>query len=133
MTDSWCALRSRPRAFDAEAALEKAMVVFWRQGCEGASLATLTEAMGISRKSRYVAFGNKKSSSSERRCSAARKAPAQRRPGVARTHRPRGGHGVPRWLGASPHPARMSTGCLGVQGALAVDETGQDARDTLTE
>jgi AcrR family transcriptional regulator len=35
------------------------MTVFWRQGYEGASLADLTEAMGINAPSLYAAFGNK--------------------------------------------------------------------------
>lgn len=35
------------------------MEVFWRKGHEGASLTDLTEAMGITRPSLYVAFGNK--------------------------------------------------------------------------
>ena len=51
----------RPRAFDAEDALERAMQVFWRKGYEGASLSDLTEAMGINRPSLYAAFGNKES------------------------------------------------------------------------
>lgn len=51
--------RGRPRAFDVEEALERAVEVFWRQGYAGASLADLTAAMGINRPSMYAAFGNK--------------------------------------------------------------------------
>lgn len=51
--------RGRPSAFDHEKALEKALKVFWSRGYEGASMAELTEAMGINRPSIYAAFGNK--------------------------------------------------------------------------
>ena len=49
----------RPREFDVEQALDQALEVFWRNGYEGASIAELTQAMGISPPSLYAAFGNK--------------------------------------------------------------------------
>ena len=49
----------RPRAFDADAALDQAMEVFWRHGYEGATIAQLTEAMSINPPSLYAAFGSK--------------------------------------------------------------------------
>ena len=49
----------RPREFDIERALDRALEVFWRNGYEGASIANLTEAMGINPPSLYAAFGNK--------------------------------------------------------------------------
>jgi len=50
----------RPRGFDQDEALERAMHVFWRKGFEGASLNDLTAAMGIQPASLYQAFGNKR-------------------------------------------------------------------------
>ena len=49
----------RPRAFDPDAALDRAMHVFWTKGYEGAALSDLTQAMRINRPSLYAAFGNK--------------------------------------------------------------------------
>ena len=51
----------RPRAFDEDVALGKAMHVFWRKGYDATSISDLTEAMGINPPSLYAAFGNKES------------------------------------------------------------------------
>ncbi|MFD2206465.1 TetR/AcrR family transcriptional regulator [Kiloniella antarctica] len=51
---------ARPREFDLDRTLEKAMNVFWNKGYEGASLNDLLEEMQIARGSLYKAFGDKR-------------------------------------------------------------------------
>ncbi|MFE4086095.1 TetR/AcrR family transcriptional regulator [Streptomyces sp. YIM B13502] len=121
----------RPRGFDAEEALEKAMLVFWEHGYEGASLATLTRAMGISTTSMYAAFGNKEE--------LFRKALERYTEGpggyLARALQEPTAREVATAILAGtvrtttrPSPPR---GCLGVQGALSTSDAGQGVRDLL--
>lgn len=51
--------RGRPRAFDREQALARAMEIFWDKGFEGTSVVDLTAGMGIGAPSLYAAFGSK--------------------------------------------------------------------------
>ncbi|HUI77010.1 MAG TPA: TetR/AcrR family transcriptional regulator [Bryobacteraceae bacterium] len=54
------ATRGRPRSFDRENALLRAMEIFWAHGYEGATLTDLQKAMGgITAPSFYAAFGSK--------------------------------------------------------------------------
>ncbi|MGW7295943.1 TetR/AcrR family transcriptional regulator [Streptomyces xiamenensis] len=123
----------RPRGFDADEALERAMRVFWEQGYEGASLADLTEAMGINRTSMYAAFGNKEE--------LFRKALDRYTEGpasyVARALREPTALGVATAFlnGAVEVSTRPGcpAGCLGVQGALAAGEAGLSSRDLLAD
>ncbi len=49
----------RPRSFDKDEALKKAMHVFWEKGYEGTSMADLIQSIGMKAPSIYAAFGNK--------------------------------------------------------------------------
>lgn len=49
----------RPWSFDRDAAVETAMVLFWRHGYEGVSVGDLTKAIGVAPPSLYAAFGSK--------------------------------------------------------------------------
>ena len=52
--------KGRPLSFDRDAALHKAMLLFWEHGYEATSLNDLTSALGVTPSSIYSAFGDKK-------------------------------------------------------------------------
>ncbi|OIK23087.1 TetR/AcrR family transcriptional regulator [Streptomyces malaysiense] len=121
----------RPRGFDADEALEQAMMVFWEQGYEGASLTALTGAMGITRKSMYAAFGNKEE--------LFRKALERYTEGPAAyaaraLEKPSAREVATAFLAGSVSTTTRPgcpAGCLGVQGSLAAGDSGRAARDAL--
>src|SRR5262249_62055712 len=49
----------RPRAYDPEVALQRAMDAFWDGGFSGTSLDDLSDRTGMNRPSLYAAFGDK--------------------------------------------------------------------------
>jgi TetR/AcrR family transcriptional repressor of nem operon len=51
--------RGRPRGFDTDAAVARAMGVFWSRGYHGTALPDLLRATRLSRGSLYAAFGGK--------------------------------------------------------------------------
>ena len=50
---------ARPREFDADTALLRAMELFWRQGFAATSMSQLVQVMGINRQSLYDTYGDK--------------------------------------------------------------------------
>lgn len=50
---------ARPKEFDRQRVLNKAMQVFWQNGYEATSMQALVEGMGINRQSIYDTFGDK--------------------------------------------------------------------------
>jgi AcrR family transcriptional regulator len=123
----------RPRAFDKNEALDRALDVFWRKGYEGATVCDLTAAMGINPPSLYAAFGNKEglfrqaldrySRISTAYWAQALEAPTAR--GVAEALL----RGTAKFLTDSCHPK----GCLAVQGALACGADAECIRKELAD
>jgi TetR/AcrR family transcriptional repressor of nem operon len=50
---------ARTKEFDPDAALQKALELFWERGYEATSMADLVETLGLARASIYATFGSK--------------------------------------------------------------------------
>src|SRR6516164_9233181 len=56
-----CSSMPRPREFDTNKALDRAMRVFWERGYHATSVQDLMKAAGVQKQSLYCAFGDKRS------------------------------------------------------------------------
>ena len=121
----------RPREFNVDRALDRALKVFWRKGYEGATLPDLTKAMRINRPSLYAAFGSK-----EELFRKALDRYAEGPAGYIREalNEPTARAVVERLLRGTVEVVtdrRNPRGCLMVQGALACGEAADSIRKEL--
>jgi AcrR family transcriptional regulator len=123
----------RPREFDIDEALERAMQVFWERGYEAVSLTDLTKAMGITKPSLYAAFGDKKELF-RRALERYTEGPADY--GTRALEEPTAravAETIVRGAVRTTSGPATPSGCLTVQVALASSEAGQPAHDILVE
>jgi AcrR family transcriptional regulator len=123
-------LTGRPREFDIDQALQRAMLLFWRQGYEGTSLSDLTRELGLTRTSLYAAFGSKEALFLKALDLYEERAGYRAAALTARTARDYARallEGAADLHGDQKNPA----GCLGVQGALVCAPESNGIRNEL--
>jgi AcrR family transcriptional regulator len=124
---------ARPRAFDPDVAVDRALHLFWSKGYEGTTLSDLTDALGINRPSLYAAFGSKEElfrrviekyvQGPGAAISAALEADTARE--VV--------HRILRFYADAAGVPDVPRGCLLVQGALVCGDESQPVRAALAE
>jgi AcrR family transcriptional regulator len=125
--------RGRPRTFDVDLAVGRALPIFLANGYEGASFAQLIAAIGINPPSFYAAFGSKEGLFRRAMDLYAARAATS----IAAALSQRSAYQVIAHLlraTADSHtdPAKPP-GCLFVQGALSCSEAASDIRDELAK
>lgn len=131
MGDSRGAVMGRPREFDIDEALDRALRMFWERGYDGVSLTDLTGAMGITKPSLYAAFGNKEQLF---RKALQRYTEGPAAYGTRALEEPTARGVVEALLRGAVRTTTLPDsppGCLGVQGALASSDRGRPAHDVL--
>jgi AcrR family transcriptional regulator len=123
----------RPREFDAQKALDQALMLFWSKGYEGTSLMDLAEAIGVNKPSLYSAFGSKeelflKALERYRALLGSYASPALTLPSVRS-----GIETFLRALASFQSAPESPRGCLFVQGALAGSEDSTRVSQILCE
>lgn len=99
----------RPRDFDADAALDAAVRLFWERGFVATSVRHLCDAMGIRPGSFYAVFGSKEACFQRALARYLAAQPVPREPGP---------DAIRAWLDAIVDPKRQPKGCLLVGSAL---------------
>jgi AcrR family transcriptional regulator len=121
----------RPREFDIDKAVERALELFWHRGYEGTSISDLTAALGITRASLYAAFGNKEELFQRAMDRYEARAGAYR---AVAQQAPTSLEAVRLWLAGPVElhgDKRNPAGCLGVQAALACGVESESIRHDL--